>query len=267
MGEGLVVDTTFDVRTDAAGMDPDRFSKTLRRYHQLLWSKPLPGGALFHLDAALQHTSVVGEFRLSSDTIAATYSRWLRPERLLDIVRQVPPPEVNAVCDLAATIGAYLVFPMPLRVENPRRQSINQQRGIHPRIRDRFDLTLECIRLHYRGESSPLEGVIGSHRDFFALFGDFRGYVDHFLLNDLVAADYSSVTFLAPFDSFAGDPLPAASLDEYRGYLARSTDFVAARNDRIRAYTVPQPHAEVSLAERPPYLPAEQPAPLSDGRA
>ncbi len=235
MGDGLVVDTSFDMRTDAAGRDPDSHSRTLRRYHQLLWSKPLPGGALFHLDATLQHRSDEGEFRLSSDTIAATYTRWLRPAHLVDIVRQVPPAEVNAVCDLAATVGGYLVFPMPLRVGNERRQSINQQRGMHPRIRDRFDLTLECIRLHYRGESNPLEAVVDSHRNFFALFGDFRGYVDHFLLNDLVAADYAAVTFLAAFDDFAGDPLPAASLDEYRGYLARLMEFVAARNVRIRA--------------------------------
>ena len=34
-----VIDTTFDVRSDAGGMDPDSHSKTLRRYHQLLWRK------------------------------------------------------------------------------------------------------------------------------------------------------------------------------------------------------------------------------------
>ena len=38
----MMIDTTFDLRTDAAGKDPDTYSPTLRRYHQLLWSKPLP---------------------------------------------------------------------------------------------------------------------------------------------------------------------------------------------------------------------------------
>ncbi len=38
----MVIDTTIDVRTDAQGKDPDQSSPTLRRYHQLLWSKPLP---------------------------------------------------------------------------------------------------------------------------------------------------------------------------------------------------------------------------------
>ena len=49
-GTGMI-DTRFDTRSDAGGRDPDSHSKTLRRYHQLLWSKPLPSGALFDLDA------------------------------------------------------------------------------------------------------------------------------------------------------------------------------------------------------------------------
>lgn len=35
------VDIDFDVRTDTpASKDPDSYSPTLRRYHQILWSKP-----------------------------------------------------------------------------------------------------------------------------------------------------------------------------------------------------------------------------------
>ena len=44
------IDITFDFRRDADGKDPDRHSKTLRRYHKQLWSKPLPGGELFGLE-------------------------------------------------------------------------------------------------------------------------------------------------------------------------------------------------------------------------
>lgn len=65
------------------------------------------------------------------------------------------------------------------------------------------------------------------------MFGDFGGYVDHFLLNDLVKDDYSSVRFYKEFADFAGDPLPAASVAEYREYMRRSTDFIRARNERI----------------------------------
>lgn len=83
------IDTTFDVRTDAGGRDPDSHSATLRRYHRQLWSKPLPGGALFDLDARLRHCSALGEFWLSSDTIAHTYSGWVRPARLVDVLARV----------------------------------------------------------------------------------------------------------------------------------------------------------------------------------
>ena len=67
------IDTSLDFRTDASGRDPDAFSATLRRYHQLLWSRHLPGGAMFDLDtttsgAYLHHRSDLGEFFLASDT-------------------------------------------------------------------------------------------------------------------------------------------------------------------------------------------------------
>ena len=251
MGRDLLVDTSFDVRTDAGGKDPDSHSKTLRRYHQLLWSKPLPGGATFNLDASLHHTSDVGDFWMSSDTIVHTYSRWLRPARLVDVVRQVPPSEVNDFYDLACTVGAYLVFPLGVRVDGKWGLSINGARGLHPRIRDRFDLTLECIRLHYLGGTSPLAGVLARHRTFFDLFADFRGYVDHFLLNDLVAGDYASVKFLTAFVDFAGDPLPAASGAESGAYMSGSMYFIRARNERIRRYAADLPDAPAVLRQLP----------------
>src|SRR5215213_7730828 len=48
MGLGEAIDITFDFRSDTPpGRDPDALSPTLRTYHQLLWSKPLPSGAPF----------------------------------------------------------------------------------------------------------------------------------------------------------------------------------------------------------------------------
>lgn len=40
----MTIDITFDFRRDAI-KDPDIDSPTLRHYHMLLWSKPLPSGA------------------------------------------------------------------------------------------------------------------------------------------------------------------------------------------------------------------------------
>jgi hypothetical protein len=236
------IDTSFDVRTDARGKDPDSHSATLRRYHQLLWSKPLPRGHPFDLDSRLHHESDLGEFWLASDGIVHTYTRWTYPTRLADIVSKVPARETTAFYDLACTIGAFIVFPAQVKVDGRWRQSINQQRGMHPRIRDRFDLTLECIRRHYAGGLSPLGGVLARYAKFFALFADFRGYVDHFLLNDLVTRDCESVRFLKEFDDFANDPLPAQSVAEYREYMTRSMEFVSARNGRIARYATTLPH-------------------------
>src|SRR5690242_21212763 len=107
---GPLIDTTFDVRTDARGKDPDSHSATLRRYHRLLWSKPLPSGAPFDLDAKLHHESELGEFWLASDAITHTYTRWMRPARLVSVVQDVPAEETTAFYDLGHTVGGYLVF-------------------------------------------------------------------------------------------------------------------------------------------------------------
>ena len=68
-GSGAI-DITFDFRTDTPpGKDPDALSPTLRRYHKLLWSKPLPSGVPFALSDTspgdyLHHRSELGEFFL-----------------------------------------------------------------------------------------------------------------------------------------------------------------------------------------------------------
>jgi uncharacterized protein DUF6994 len=49
------------------------------------------------------------------------------------------------------------------------------------------------------------------------LFGDFRGYVEFFLLRDLVTEDWSAVKFFMPFEDFNTSPLPK-SLEAYRAY-------------------------------------------------
>lgn len=231
-----LIDTTYDVRMDAGGKDPDSCSKTLRRYHQLLWSKPLPSGARFDLDARLHHQSDLGEFWFGSDAITHTYSRWLRPARIVNVLQQIPPAEVEVFYDVGCTVGAYVVFPLQVHRDGKWRRSINQCRGTNGRVRDRFDLTLECIRRHYAGLESPLSEPLAWHGPFFDLFGSFIGYVDHFLLNDWVAADYGSIEFLKDFDDFVGDPLPAGSPGEYHEYMRRSMTCVARRNERIADY-------------------------------
>jgi len=232
-GTRHLIDVTFNVETDAGGGDPDRTSPTLRRYHQLLWSKPLPDGTAFSLDTTtpysyLHHASAVGEFFMSSDSIVHSY-RGAYLNRLGAVMKQVPPEHAAQVHDKGSTIGGYLLFPGDVR---DRRPTINGARGMHPKICDRIDLTLECIRRHYAREESPLAGALRRYQDYFALFGDFRHYVEFFLLEDLVDETYVEVRWHLPFDGFRSSPLPQTP-DEYETYRQASLHFVRGRNVRI----------------------------------
>jgi hypothetical protein len=77
----LLIDTSFDFRTDACGKDPDACSPTLRQYHKRVGSKALPDGRLFDLDdtmhgVSLHHDSELGEFFQCSDSVIPTLTRW-----------------------------------------------------------------------------------------------------------------------------------------------------------------------------------------------
>jgi hypothetical protein len=225
-----MIDITFDFRSDTPpGKDPDTFSPTLRSYHQLLWSKPLPSGELFELDVSgppyyLHHRSALGEFWLSSDAVVPTFSR------LAPIVDQIPEVEREEFKRIGYTIGGMMIFPAN-KVD--RKMTINGARGCHPRIKDRFDLTVECIRRHYLEEPSPLSDTLARYADFFGLFEDFSGYVDFFHLQDLVE-NASTVKFFTPFADFAASPLPR-TVDAYLRYRQHAIEFIESRNRRIVA--------------------------------
>ncbi|HLU62907.1 MAG TPA: hypothetical protein VKY66_00120 [Protaetiibacter sp.] len=226
-------DPEFDFRSDARGGDPDKDSATLRRYHQLVWSKPLPDGTPFVLADGgsrgyLRHESGLGRFLLSSDTIHRTFTRHLKMQH---IIGQLPAADVEAALRRGYRMGGMILFP-GVRVDG--KHTINQARGTHPLIADRFDLTLECIRRYYAGEPNLLDATLGRYSDFFELFGSFRGYVDFWLLNDLVTDDYRAIRFWSDFDDFASSPLPR-DLESYLDYRERMLRFVDARNARIAA--------------------------------
>jgi hypothetical protein len=109
---------------------------------------------------------------------------------------------------------------------------INQARGCTPRIADRFDLTVECVRRHYEGDTThPLAGTFGRYRHFFDLFDSFAGYVDFWLLDDLVDTD-GRVKFFLPSDDFTLPSVPRI-LADYLAFCERTIEFVTARNERI----------------------------------
>lgn len=227
------IDITYNFERESAGKDPDKYSPTLRTYHKRLWSKPLPNGTLFNLvdttrHAYLHHESDSGEFFLTSDTLNQSYGKTSRMRG----VRAQIPEEVLHFRTLMYTIGNMIIFP-GRRINGKR--TINQARGCS--IGDRCDLTLECIRRHYRRDSNPLADDLMRYESYFHLFGSFAGYVDFFLLNDLVTADCSAVNFFLPFTDFGHLSSYPNSVTAFTTYLRAARQFIAARNDRILEFS------------------------------
>ena len=225
------VDINFNVYSDTPeGKDPDSFSPTLRKYHKTLWSKPLPNNQDFYLDLdfpkLLHHKSALGEFFLSSDSIGHTYSRVKKMSYIIDEINQA---EIDSFFSICSTIGAYIIFPAK-RINN--KMTINGARGVNHKIQDRFDLTRECIRRLYKNQQSPLTDVLERNVNFFKLFSNFKGYVNYFLLQDLVEGDYKAIKFWSNFDNFETAPLPKDK-DEYLSHMNKLMSFVEARNQRI----------------------------------
>lgn len=224
------IDTTYNFRLNTPEkLDPDKWSATLCEYHRLLWSKILPDGNRFDLvpSAApfyLNHR----EFCLSSDTVVPTFRKQKSRSRALAQISD----DMMSFGGLGYTIGGMMVFPAK-RIG--RKITINGARGFHPRIKDRFDLTVECIRRHYRKEDSPLGKVLARYAAFFDLFENFQGYVEFFLLQDLVDGDFAGVKFFLPFDNFKSSPVPDSAASYFK-YRENAMDFLKARNRRIQEW-------------------------------
>ena len=142
----LSIDTTFNFYSDSGGKDPDSHSPTLKNYHKLLWSKALPNGEIFTLtdtdsNSYLTYISAQEKISLSSDSISNSY----RDKKALSSIVQDLSKEVEEFRNLGSTIGGYILFPSK-KIDG--KMTINGARGFNQKIADRFDLTLECIRLH-----------------------------------------------------------------------------------------------------------------------
>jgi hypothetical protein len=217
---------------DANGKDPDTYSYQLAKNHQLLWSKSLPNGSDFSLGIIgtskfYLKTIINSEvFECSSDRIVMTMLKW---KRMTNILYEIPKLELDEFDRLANTIGSYIIFP---RNQINNQPTINAIRGISSKIKNRFDLTLECIRLYYENQSSPLYEHLKRYQSFFDLFVDFIGYVDFFLLQDLVDKKYK-VQFWLPFESFENYIVIPGNIEEYLAYKRNVMNFIENRNKRI----------------------------------
>ena len=107
-------------------------------------------------------------------------------------------------------------------------------------IRDRWDLTLECIKRYYEqpdnteSNYNPLWNAINNSKNFFELFVDFQKYIEFFLLQDYLDSN-GSVTLFFPHKSFCDDPLPKTA-EEYIQNIEMQRNIVKKRNKRIQQY-------------------------------
>ncbi|PPB48023.1 hypothetical protein C4K88_16360 [Arthrobacter pityocampae] len=246
-------DTSFDYKSDKPAKsrpDADRDSRRLRMDHELLWTKKLNSGVLFAPTAPsvrrkgyLIFEDAAGAHHwYGSDAITASYTRWLRPKPLVDAIAGLNEEQRSRYLDPQYTIGSSMIWP----VRKKDRPTMNTARGLRPVIADRMDLTLECIRRHYTGESgNPLSDVTRAYEDFFALFDGFKEFVDFFHFKDLVTLDYDAIQFYLPFDNFERSGTPATT-DEYVAYRDATLTFIARRENRMAEW-VSKHHPEIEV--------------------
>lgn len=166
------------------------------------------------------------KFTMSSDAISDSYRGDKRMAALISEVKS----DAGELFTLGSTIGAYTIF-LSYRVD--RKNTIIGSRGMNAKIADRFDLTLESVRRHYTVDESQLPDVLERYNNYFELFVDFKGYVDFFLLQDLVDSEYF-VRYFLPFDGFKRNRAPA-NADEYRALKEATAAFIQARGQRMLA--------------------------------
>ena len=219
-----------------SGPDPDSTCKLLRLYHQTLWSRELPNGQVMNLQCskAMSEYLTWNGMRFGSDSITASF-RYARNKEIIEKVKNSLDNYdvwLYEYLKHTYTIGGMIIFPK-------HKNSINQCRGTNPFIKDRWDLTLECIRLYYNGiinrNENPLGWCLMQDEQFFKLFVNFKGYIDFFFLNDCVTSDYEQVKFWIPTNNFYNNPLPK-SVEEYFAWIENIKDFVTNRNLRIQKF-------------------------------
>ena len=226
----IEIDINFDFRKDSVCGDPDADSPKLYQYHTVLWSKPLPNGSAFNLKSVLIGGNF-GRFLLQNNLYDNLSSDRMCPHFVgkynKDFEGWISEDEKEEFKHIVRTIGGHIVFP----AHKKNGFTINQARGVNRKICDRFDLTLECIRLFYLNKQSPLFDAIVRYEDFFKLFECFEHYVNFFLLQDFVDEDYN-VKFCLPCKNFERPPLPQ-NIDEYIAYRTLTIEQIKKRNNRI----------------------------------
>lgn len=220
----------------------------------LYGNKTLPNNKKFTLEykhiKGYNNINLCGnDIRYGSDSIINIYWYWTRPAIIKNLIDYEVKNFVKYKTGLnfydfiqkyiktAYTIGGHMIFP-----KLPSKYSINVKRCFNNYlIRDRFDLTLECIRRYYIYLSdgtklkNPLFDIFEfeTNKKYFKMFSDFKGYVDFFFLNSLVDKNYNFVKlFIDNSDNFNNDALPK-NKEEWWTLYEKQQIFLMQRNNDI----------------------------------
>ena len=207
--------------------DVDLHCRKIYEYHQKLWQKKLPNGA--NLDLQIKYKG--GSFfllnnksgiRFGSDSILHTY-RHFKKGYIREVIEKFNVEKLNKFYEEITSIGGYIIFPKHIN-------SLNQRRGTHALVKDRFDITLDSIRKYYQKDKSdyPLKKVIEKDGEFFSWFLTFKSYVSFFHLEDLVNPKTEEIIFF-----LEDKPLPI-SKEGYLAYKDKVLLFLKNRNKRIK---------------------------------
>ena len=92
-------------------------------------------------------------------------------------------------------LGGHVLFPKTLWINGTieytgKGGTINTARGGEKGFCDRFDCTLQDIKLFYSSQNSKLEKYYNKYNEWLYLFKSFKGFIDFFSLNDFCNPNY-----------------------------------------------------------------------------
>ncbi len=254
--------------------DPDATSKSLYDIHQTLWNLQ---SEKFNISEVIPNPKkdcelIIKEkdIHLGSDSIMSIYWHWAgnkvpfstmqkliekigssiqerkeynelkkeMKEKGCDTEKYLPNQLKNFIylyLKKANTIGGFVVFPK-------HDKNINGRRGISAKIRDRFDLTLECIKRGYEkifdenDLNNPLADVLKADQEFFKMFESFDNYINFFCLNSWIEDGHVLSLIdnqhLDNWDFNNGEPLPTK--DNWWTFYKNIMSRLDARNKAIQ---------------------------------
>ncbi len=229
--------TKDSVKNNIKG-DPDIFNNTLRIYQKELYSREklcLDFGNRMDYDYLIYKEKNI---RFASDCIInmnEMYKEYKEThEKYFSICSNYYKKLYQEYLDTARTIGGEIIFPK-------HRYSINQCRGVYRQIKDRFDLTLECIKRFYEHiQPNPLEKILLMDKEFFGLFGTgvrgFEKYVNFFFLDDLVKDGKVDFFFGTYNDDIFNHSPFAWKQAEWEQLLEKQMVFLEKRNKAIENF-------------------------------